>query len=470
MEDSIAPPTPEELRLAERQAEIKKCLIELHSNNPHNRSHAARRLGELRSESEALLEMLEDRNGFVRSAAAEALGHLPIEKNSEIVEALLSAIDDANDYVCAAAVNSLGLLRASQALEQVLSCLEDRNPIVVQATILALARIAPPGIAEKLASFLTSDQYLVHLSTVRAMGILGYAPAGPSIQEALEKHLAEKEHLDLKLLKLYIEVLTRLQVRTAIPVLIEIARRHVGLRSTAVEALVEMKAEEAASTLAPLLYDPSNRLRRYLIEMMVRADYRAALPVIRALLKDVNITIREAALEAIGRWQDRISIDTVRWMCYHDSNPFVRPQAVTTLFNLLGSEALPDLLSLAEDLNMHVRRAAAYCLGRLEPLPDEAVAALNRLAAEPETAESAQTALTQHQLSPSEPCPPPMAPAVSLIPDDLQEDAPTLLDHLEVWQNGLAGQSGSLPLEDMARIDQALCTLIVVLREHLDKR
>jgi hypothetical protein len=57
-----------------------------------------------------------------------------------------------------------------------------------------------------------------------------------------------------------------------------------------------------------------------------------------------------------------------------------------------------------------------------------------------------------------------------LIPTDLQEKAQTLLDHLEAWQNGLAGQSGSLPLEDMARIDQALCTLIVLLREHLDKR
>jgi hypothetical protein len=119
---------------------------------------------------------------------------------------------------------------------------------------------------------------------------------------------------------------------------------------------------------------------------------------------------------------------------------------------------------------MHVRSAAAFCLGRLDPLPDEAVAALNRLASEPETAESAQTALAQHLLSPSEPCPPPLAPPVSLIPLGLQEDAPILLDHLEVWQNSLEGQSGSLPLEDMARIDQALCTLIVVLREHLEKR
>ena len=54
---------------------------------------------------------------------------------------------------------------------------------------------------------------------------------------------------DLKLPKLYIEVLTRLKVREGIPLLVKIAEHEVGLRGIAVEALVEMNAEEAAAIL-----------------------------------------------------------------------------------------------------------------------------------------------------------------------------------------------------------------------------
>ena len=88
-----------------------------------------------------------------------------------------------------------------------------------------------------------------------------------------------------------------------------------------------------------MLSDPSNRLRRNLIEMMIQADYVAALPLVRPLLRDNAITVRETALAAVSNWGDLVAVDDVREIAYRDPNPFVRPQAVRTLANLW--EAMP---------------------------------------------------------------------------------------------------------------------------------
>ena len=205
--------------------------------------------------------------------------------------------------------------------------------------------------------------------------------------------MATNEEQDLKLPKLYIEVLARLDMKEAIPLLVEIAEKEVGLRGVAVEALVEMNAEEAASILSPLLSDPSNRLRRNLIEMMMQANYEAALPLVRPLLRDSAITVRETALAAVSKWGDLVSIDDVRNIAYNDPNPFVRPQAVITLTRLLGQDALPDLVELAEDLNLHVRRSVAQCLAEVDFLTPESRQALLHLAEDPDTTEFAHEAL-----------------------------------------------------------------------------
>jgi HEAT repeat protein len=422
-------------------------------------------LGELKARPDILMSLMDDPNGFVRSASAEALGRSVELPAPEVVSHLLAAIDDPNNYVCAAAVNSLGLLQATQALEQVEACLNDQHPIVVQAAILAMARIDPERIRGRLVEFLHSDEYLIHLAATRACGWLCLTGCGEHVLQSLKNFMATNEEQDLKLPKLYIEVLARLDMKSAIPTLVEIAEREVGLRGVAVEALVEMHAEEAASILSPLLSDPSNRLRRNLIEMMMQADYETALPLVRPLLRDSAITVRETALAAISKWGDLVSVEDVRHIAYSDPNPFVRPQAVITLTRLLGQDALPDLVALADDLNLHVRRAVAQSLTEVDFLTPEARAALLRLADDEETAEFAREALEAHDLSAIRPMPVQEATISVPVPEDIISDSQPLLDLLETWQGSLPDLQRHFDLEELAEVDQALSTLIVYLRE-----
>lgn len=448
-----------------KQEEIERCLRLIQSRNPRDRSYAAKRLGELKARPDILMSLMDDPNGFVRSASAEALGRSVELPAPEVISHLLAAIDDPNNYVCAAAVNSLGLLEAGQARAQVEACLNDPHPIIVQAAILAMARIDPEKIKDRLTEFLQSDEYLIHLAATRACGWLSYEPCGDIVLKALTHFMEINDQQDFKLPKLYIEVLARLDKHEAIPVLVEIAENEVGLRGIAVEALVEMGAEEAASILSPLLGDPSNRLRRNLIEMMMQADYEAALPLVRPLLQDSAITVRETALAAVSKWQDKVSVEDVRRIAYSDPNPFVRPQAVLTLTNLIGQEALPDLVELADDLNLHVRRAVAQSLAEVDYLTSQAKAALIRLANDEDTAEFTREALEKHDLSATRPMPITEPAVKAPVPEDLRVESESLLALLKIWQESLPDLQHKFDLERLSDVDQALSTLIVVLRE-----
>lgn len=455
-------------RNKDKQEEIERCLKLIQSRNPRDRSYAAKRLGELKVMPEILMDLMKDPNGFVRSSAAEALGRSVELPAPEVVSQLLAAIDDSNNYVCAAAVNSLGLLGATQAITQVEACLDDEHPIVVQSAILAMARIDPDRIKDRLVEYLHSDEYLIHLAAARACGWLLHSDCGVHILQALKNFMHAEEQQDLKLPKLYIEVLARLKISEAIPTLVEIAEHQVGMRGAAVEALVEMNAEEAASILSPLLSDPSNRLRRNLIEMMMQADYQVALPLVRPLLKDNAITVRETALAAVSKWQDRVSVEDVREIAYHDPNPFVRPQAVITLTRLLGQEALQDLIDLSDDLNLHVRRAVAQCLAEVDYLTSEGKAALLTLAKDPDTAEFVNDALQAHDLDALHPLPVKKPYFNAPVPKALGSDVANLLDVLESWQDGLPALQKDFNLDELAQVDRALSTLIVYLRDAIN--
>ena len=448
----------------DNQEEIERSLRLVQSRNPRDRSYAAKRLGELRADPDSLIGLMEDPNGFVRSAAAEALGRSVELPAPEVVSHLLTAIDDPNNYVCAAAVNSLGLLQAENAINQVEACLDDTHPIVVQAAILALARIDPEKIKPRLAEFIRSEEYLIHLAATRVCGWLHYYDCGEIILDALQNFITSDDHLDLKLPKIYIEVVARLNITKAIPTLVEIAEREVGLRGVAVEALIEMNAEEAAAILTPLLRDPSNRLRRNLIEMMMQANYKAAMPLVRPLLRDNAITVRETALAAVSKWQDMVSVEDVRDIAFNDPNPFVRPQAVITLVKLLGQGALPDLVDLAEDLNVHVRRSVAQCMAKIPHLDSEGKSALIKLVNNEDTADFTNAALQRHNLDALhlviDPSPVLQAP----VPEGLLPQTGPLLNMLETWQEHLPTLHRHFNLEDLSEVDQALSTLIICLR------
>jgi HEAT repeat protein len=462
---SLPFPSPGLAPGARRALHIAQNLRDLSARAAHRTESAAARLAELAPTTAELLPLLHDRDPFVRSGAARQLRHAGATAPPEALDALLSAIDDANDHVVEAALGSLGVLRSAAARAEVRACLDDPNPRVAHAAVFALGRIGPAEEGRHLVRFLTSERYHLQVTAVHALTQLRYAPAIPALMALLEKCRGATRacRADFELPRRVFHALVVLRAEEAVPLLVRLAQTEVGLRGLAVQALIDLRAEAAAPALLPLLsklFDSQHeeRLTHGLLYLITVVDYRFAQPEVRRFLGHRLGGVRCSALKAVGRWQDVESAAQVRAMCHSDPGAFVRPCAVACLGRLLGAEALPDLRVLAADANTLVRAAVADALGRLAPLPAEGLALLTRLLDDEPVAPAARAALARHDVAaPTVAAPSPVAAGTARLPAELRAQAPAARAFLRQWQAGLAAG------DEASELRQALGQLLEAL-------
>ncbi len=447
---------------ARRALHVAQNLRDLANRDPHVAGAATARLAELAPTVAEVLPLLHDRDPFVRSGAARQMRNALGDEVPVALDALLSAIDDANDHVVEAALGSLGVLRAESARADIRACLDDPNPRVAHAAVFALGRIGPPEEGQHLVRFLSSDKHHLQVTALNALTQMHYVPAIPAIVQMLQEchGAARVTRTDFELPRRIISALVQLKATEAVPLLIRLAQTEVGVRGMAVQALIDLRAEAAAPALLPLLsklHDSQNeeRLVHGLIYLMTAVDYRFAQPEVRRFLRHRLGGVRCSALKAIARWQDLEAAEQVRALCHHDSSAFVRPCAVACLTRLVGEAALPDLEVLADDANTLVRNAVADALGRLAPLPDKGLALLTRLLDDEPVAQAARAALARHDVEAPPPSPRPTSS--SLVPAELQGQAPAARAFLRQWHSALTGR------EDGAALHQALTTALEAL-------
>lgn len=458
----------EQRRLEEREREIAACLVSIASRNPRFRSKAAERLGELRAAAgaDALIDALGDPNEFVRAAAAQSLGNVLEAPTADAIDGLLSCLDDKNDFVCSAAIRTLGKLRAQECMDELEPFLEDRNPHIVSDALIALGRMDAQKLVERITPFVDHDNYHVSAAAAQALAFMGRSEAGERIAARLEQLIGSPYiNRSFSPTTMYIDALATLKVNAAIPLLTRIATTQVGMRSKAINALMQLDSDDVVPVLLPLLNDPGEKIRTFLLRMIGSRNFRKAAPVVRPLLNDTSVTIRRLALQVLLQFHDHAALAAVRDMSRHDSNPFIRRTAALGLLELAGDEALPDLMALVSDTNTLVRQAVATGLGRLGRLTPEAVTVLQSLAhdTDAETAEAARAALAEHAHPVAEhPAGSPAAKPMP-VPAELLPRAGELRALLRAWQWGLGGLLATQNIDTINTIDQAIQTLTAAL-------
>ncbi len=425
--------------------------------------------------AESLLLVTSDPDARTREAGARGLGRHAGPEPDRAIECLLGAVEDQNPYVSASAIHALGQLRAEPARGAILNCLEDSNPRVVAAAIGAVGRLGPAALGAQLLRFLDVSQPYILAAAAVAVGRLGCADAGPALLRNLRGLAAQpeaeppsggRELRAYHLPRCHIQALVQVRHLDAVPVLIEIALRNVGLRSTATTALRDLDARQAAGALAWMLRDPGTKLRHSLLQLLERADLPETLPFVRPLLDDAAAENRRLAVTLVGRWGDLGSLERVRRMAAAEPNPYARPQAVRALAALVGPAGLAELSAFVGDPNASVRLAVAEGIASWANPPAGAAALLDRLAVDREprvvqAAIAAQDQLRIRSVGPSSASRP--EPAVALVPEDIRGQAFELQEVLLGWREGLAARQSLVAPDALAETDNALTHLIGLL-------
>lgn len=311
--------------------EIEQRLTELNSPVPKVREAAVKRLGELRAGTRELIQALSDRNGKVRSEAANALGHAPAEMRAEVIDHLLSAIDDSNKYVASAAIFSLGSLKAEECYGELVMCLEDGDPFVIFAAITVLGNFGNPQVSERLVNFLDYKQAHIRRATVRALRKLGYREAARKILDDFQE-LASRtgEHLDAKLAIEYGETLLKWGIEEAIPIIRQLEDRD---EATVVSIIALARSGnndvgEMGSRIEPFLDSNSIKVKIEAIKGIRTLGYRAAIP------------------KLLTGFQELVQQDPTNYSQSH----FALAQQYTNAFvRLDAQEAIPVLLEAAQN-------------------------------------------------------------------------------------------------------------------------
>ncbi|GAB4375564.1 MAG: hypothetical protein Kow0062_14770 [Acidobacteriota bacterium] len=243
-------------------------------------------------------------------------------KDARAIELFRRALEDPSEMVQRAAVFAVQAARDAGAVDALAKIARDSSDLAaVPAVDEALATIGGPRAVAVLVSLLPRPD--------KPAAGSGQAPQRPSdlVRAAAARALA------------------RIKDPSALPALREVvADASIPVKIGAMEALMQMKDSQAVPLISRELSHPEARVRRFALRALrVIGDPSAA--------KDVRRVLREEK----------------------DEN--VRATAALTLADMLGEQAIPDLLALKDDLSPVVRLEAAGALAGLGRPAGKALAA-----------------------------------------------------------------------------------------------
>ncbi len=318
--------------------QLEELARAIHSRDQLVRARAASRLVNLNVDPDLALPALTHPRPMVREVAAEAIGYSQKPLSPVVIDTLLAAIDDPKTFVAAAAIRTLGRRQVSTAREQISACLDDPEPPIVAAAIVALARLGDHTLASVIPDFLNSPHLVIRIAAAEAAGLLHVSAAIPGLLRFLEECITAwyttQQHIPSRAASVAMQSLARLQARSAVPLLIEIARYVVGLRTLAVRTLIQLHAVEASPALIPLLNEEGSHLLNEVIRFFHTVDYRPAAPALRNVLERAMVRHRaliKKLLTILVEWRDEQSIPLISHIAANDPSAEIRHYATRCL-------------------------------------------------------------------------------------------------------------------------------------------
>lgn len=345
------PPIPE--------ADLKRWLTQLRSNDVTLRSDAAHQLGKLGDERavEALVEALSDSDEYVRKSAVTALRRIG---GPAAMEGLRRALADRSEQVVLQAVNGLRDMRDREAVEPLVRVLTRRERSLQLAATDALIRIGADAVAPLMEAFkdralrrrignqiwkilvdmgtksidpllqmLTDENQYVRLTAISVLGRIGdRRVAAPLVHLFLD---------DPRMQEAVVTTLARLEERRVLespgsPA----ADREIFLPKDVVDGFLGRPREDVTKVLTEALDNPSPKVRRFALKALYALHGDSAMDRLVAALKDDDIDVKRLAIKIMGKMRNKRVIDPLVQLILHDGE-----QVEETAWNTL--KVLTDL-------------------------------------------------------------------------------------------------------------------------------
>lgn len=359
--------------------DLSHYLESLKSLNPRLRSFAAQEIGKIKA-SEAVPDLIQllndDLNTYVRSACAEALGHIG---HPEAVFPLMDALQDSCSFVRRAAVIALGQMQAKEAQGALLRALDDPNFYVRRAAINAVGKLDLPDLGPVLIQYLEVPDPRIRRTVIIALRRLETRQAIPHMIALLEEYLADPSQKDLPVVKTLVDALGEMAAIEAVPVMINVMRGYVGVRSLTATALGQIGDERAVPALVEALEDKSSNLQLAALKSLGRVGNPIALDAVMVYIDSQDPRLRRTAALTLGGLRAQGTTQKLLDMARNDVSPLVRPAAVEALGELGDVHVVPQLIKMTDDSNAYLRAALAYALGKLAGDDADVQAVLRKL-------------------------------------------------------------------------------------------
>ncbi len=345
------PPIPE--------ADLKRWLSQLRSNDVTLRSDAAHQLGKIGDERavEALVEALSDSDEYVRKSAVTALRRIG---GPAAMEGLRRALADRSEQVVLQAVNGLRDMRDREAVEPLVRVLTRRERSLQLAATDALIRIGADAVSPLMEAFkdralrrrignqiwkilvdmgtksidpllqmLTDENQYVRLTAISVLGRIGdRRVAAPLVHLFLD---------DPRMQEAVVTTLARLEERRVLEAPgSPAADREIFLPKDVVDGFLGRPREDVTRVLTEALENPSPKVRRFALKALYALHGDSALDRLVAALKDDDIDVKRLAIKIMGKMRNKRVIDPLVQLILHDGE-----QVEETAWNTL--KVLTDL-------------------------------------------------------------------------------------------------------------------------------
>ncbi len=323
------------------------------------------------------------------------------------------------------ACGGLGTWQDEDATAPITELVWDDNRWVARAAVGALAALGTPDAIETIGQVSRIDNIELQTACIEALVVVGTDPVIPDLVRLLESEnlvlrnkatealssLGRSGRVDLARMLVLMMNSADVQVRRAVIEIIndigdregKLWRRLVRhlrdedwwVRERATEVLVNIAGSKMTEHVVELLDDPSDIVRRYAVEVLIRLqDRRAVARLAQSAKEDGDWWVQERAIEALGELGDQRATPVLvnllkrrelHWVCVEALGRLGDPRAVPYLGQLLGNgsqdfrlevlaaldgigtaEIVAEVRKVADDEDKPVRERALRILQRMQ--------------------------------------------------------------------------------------------------------